>query len=173
MVLRVKRPSPSGIRLKLYLWLLPEPYGSKNNRFRPLSRHLRHCCVGYTPSPKARWVTPINIYIQVLIYSWSFSYYRCMVWPSCRFAQPISCAIWRFASCLERLAILQYLVLCTGLQICSQVWTVFFCELNAYLFEFDKWSTRPIWREFSRPICLFENIELFDAQVLSMQGLVI
>jgi hypothetical protein len=41
-----------------------------------LSRHLRHCCVGFTSSPKARWVTSIkmrilDIFILVTTDAWS------------------------------------------------------------------------------------------------------
>lgn len=35
-----------------------------------------------------------------------------------------------------------------------------------------KQSTRSIWREFGRPFCLLETLELANNQILSMQGLV-
>jgi len=61
VVFQVKNPSRGGFNLS-------SPDSSpnpKNDRLHTLlSRHLRYCRVGFTPSPKARWVTSVKIRIM-------------------------------------------------------------------------------------------------------------
>ena len=73
VVLQVKKTSRRGFNLS-------SPDSSlnpKNDRLHTLlSRHLRYYCVGFTPSPKARWVTSIkirilDIFILVTTDAWS------------------------------------------------------------------------------------------------------
>jgi hypothetical protein len=128
------------------------------------------CCLGFTPSRKAEWVTSIKIRI---LNTYHPHHYRCVVWPSCHFAQPISREIWRWSCDLELRAILQYFILCAQLHICSQVGTTFVMYRHKAECLFYKWSTRSIWRKFGSPFCFFGNPEVVDDQILSMQGLVI
>jgi hypothetical protein len=63
VVLLVKRPSPSPIEFNLS-WAPDSSLNPKNDHLHSLlSRHLCHCCLGFTPSGKARLVTSIKIRI--------------------------------------------------------------------------------------------------------------